>query len=92
MYYVYMLTNQHNTVLYIGVTNNIMRRLQEHRRGEGRAFTAQYKLTKVVYLETSESIMAAIEREKQLKHWSRTKKDALINAKNPQWKDLSLQW
>lgn len=87
-YCVYIMTNYHNTVLYTGVTNNIHRRLMEHRSGMGSAFTAKYHLTKLVYLETGSDINAAISREKQIKAGSRQKKIDLINSINPEWKDL----
>ena len=87
-YSVYILTNFHNTVLYTGVTNNIQRRVLEHRSGKGNPFTARYHLTKLVYLETGNDISAAIAREKQIKAGSRQKKIDLINSINPDWKDL----
>jgi putative endonuclease len=88
-YYVYILTNQNHTVLYIGVTNDLARRVAEHKAGVHEGFTKQYKVDKLVYFEDSPSIMAAIEREKQLKAGSRAKKLALINAANPYWKELA---
>ena len=87
-YYVYIMTNFHNTVLYTGVTNNIQRRVFEHRSGKGSSFTARYHLTKLVYFETSSDISAAISREKQIKAGSRQKKIDLINSINPEWNDL----
>lgn len=86
-YYVYLITNDWNTVLYIGVTNNLERRVHEHSNSQG-SFTSRYKLNKLVYFEETNDIKAAIEREKQLKSWSRKRKDALINSMNPEWKDL----
>jgi putative endonuclease len=88
-YYVYILTNQNHTVLYIGVTNDLVRRVAEHKAGIHEGFTKKYKLDKLVYFEESPSIMAAIEREKQLKAGSRVKKLALINAANPYWEELA---
>ena len=88
-YYVYILTNKRHTVLYTGVTNNLARRLQEHRDGVGRAFTKRYNVHKLVYAEPYDDIHLAIEREKQLKGGSRQKKQALIAAANPDWRDLS---
>ncbi|GAP39400.1 GIY-YIG nuclease family protein [Flexilinea flocculi] len=87
-YYVYIMTNSHNTVLYIGVTNNIQRRVIEHKSGKGSYFTSKYHLTKLVYFETSSDVYAAISREKQIKAGSRKKKIDLINSINPEWKDL----
>jgi len=89
IYYVYILTNQNHTVLYIGVTNDLARRVAEHKAGVHRGFTKQYKVDKLVYFEDSPSITATIEREKQLKAGSRAKKLALINASNPYWKELA---
>ena len=87
-YYVYILSNQHNTTLYVGVTNNVQRRVQQHRSGFGSAFEHKYKTYKLVYFETTNSILTAIEREKQLKAGSRVKKIQLVNSMNPEWKDL----
>jgi putative endonuclease len=88
-YYVYILSNQNHTVLYIGVTNDLGRRVAEHKAGVHEGFTKRYKANKLVYFEGSPSIMAAIEREKQLKAGSRAKKLALINASNPYWNELA---
>ncbi len=88
MYYVYIITNKYNTVLYIGVTNNIERRLYEHRNMLVEGFTSKYKLTKLVYFEETNDIKDAILREKQLKGWNRTKKNMLIEKLNPEWKEL----
>ena len=87
-YYVYIMTNKHNTVLYTGVTNNLLRRVQEHKQGIGSAFTRKYNVHKLVYFEAGDSIHAAIAREKQIKAGSRQKKIDLINSMNPEWKDL----
>ena len=89
MYYVYILTNRYNTVLYIGVTNNLLRRVYEHKQGMLDGFTKRYKLHKVVYYESFSQVKDAIAREKQLKHWHREWKENLIREQNPQWKDLS---
>jgi putative endonuclease len=88
-YYVYILTNQNHTVLYIGVTNDLARRVAEHKAGMHEGFTKKYKVDKLVYFENSPSVAAAIEREKQLKAGSRAKKLALINATNPYWNELA---
>jgi putative endonuclease len=87
-YYVYILANQYHTALYIGVTNELERRVAEHKSGINEGFTKKYSVNKLVYFETSPSITAAIEREKQLKGGSRAKKLALINEQNPTWQDL----
>ena len=87
-YYVYILTNKHNTVLYTGVTNDLHRRILEHRSGEGSKFTRRYNITKLVYFETTDDIQSAIAREKQIKAGSRQKKIDLIDSLNPEWKDL----
>ncbi len=88
MYYVYILTNWNNRVLYIGVTNNPERRLYEHRHQLADGFTKKYRVHKLVYYEYTSDVHAAIAREKQLKGWSRAKNDALITQRNPTWEDL----
>ncbi len=88
MPYVYMLTNEENTVLYTGVTNNLERRMREHRSGEFDGFTKKYHLHKLVYCEQWNNMNDAIHREKQLKGWRRSKKDALIAELNPKWEEL----
>ena len=87
-YFVYIMTNKYNTVLYTGVTNNLMRRVWEHKEGSGSIFTHRYRVTKLVYFESYENINLAIAREKQLKGGSRQKKIELINNLNPDWNDL----
>jgi putative endonuclease len=87
-YYVYIMTNAHNTVLYTGVTNNLQRRILEHRSGNGSTFTKKYNVTKLVFYENGDDINTAIFREKQIKAGSRKKKIDLINSINPEWKDL----
>ncbi len=87
-YYVYILTNTTHTTLYTGVTNNLPRRVYEHRNGLVEGFTKKYKLHKLVYYEVTEDINAAIAREKQIKGGSRQKKLDLVNRLNPEWKDL----
>ena len=87
-YYVYILTNKHNKVLYTGVTNNLQRRVYEHREKLIEGFTKKYNVDKVVYYEETESIEAAILREKQIKGGSRQKKLDLIVGMNPGWRDL----
>ena len=87
--FVYMLTNNHNTTLYIGVTNDLMRRVAEHKLHINQGFTSKYKTEKLVYYEKIEGFDIAIQREKQLKNWHRAWKEALINDFNPEWKDLT---
>ena len=88
-FWVYIMTNKHHTVLYIGVTDDLERRVSEHRIGEIAGFTASYRCKKLVYYEHSTEVLAAIAREKQLKRWSRSKKVALITTMNPHWRDLA---
>ena len=92
MYFVYMLTNWDDSVLYIGVTGNLQKRLYEHRMGLVEGFTKKYNVHKLVYFEHTNDVYSAISREKQLKKWSRQKKNSLVNTTNPQWRDLSEQW
>ena len=82
------MTNAHNTVLYTGVTNNLQRRVLEHRVGEGGAFTKKYNISKLVYFECGDDINTAIFREKQIKAGSRQKKIELVDSINPEWNDL----
>jgi len=89
MNYVYMLTNSKNSVLYIGVTNSLSRRLYEHQQDVVDGFAKQYPLHKLVYFEQYPCMVDAISREKQLKRWTRAKKNALIEQMNPAWEDLS---
>ena len=88
-YYVYILSNRSNNVVYVGVTNNLERRLYEHKNGLFDGFTKKYNVHKLVYYEYTTDIRSAIVREKQIKGWRRSKKNDLINSKNPKWKDLS---
>ena len=90
-YYVYILANRTKTI-YTGVTNNLLRRLFEHKHLMIKGFAYKYKLTKLVYYEIGSDIKAAISREKQIKGWLRKKKIALIESVNPGWKDLSKEW
>jgi putative endonuclease len=87
-YFVYIMTNFGNTTLYTGVTNDLYRRVAQHQKGEGGAFTKKYKLVKLVYFEMADDVHAALAREKQIKAGSRQKKIDLINSINPEWKDL----
>ena len=86
--YVYILTNVKRNVMYVGVTNNLEKRVAEHRDGQGGAFTRQYRVNTLVYAEEYQQIEEAIAREKQIKGWRRSKKDALVEATNPTWADL----
>ena len=86
--YVYFMTNASNSVLYIGVTNSLKRRINEHAMGVGSVFTHKYNCTKLVYFEVFPDIEQAIVREKQLKHFRRAWKDELVNGVNPGWRDL----
>jgi putative endonuclease len=86
--YVYILTNRNNSVLYIGVTSSLEKRLFEHRNHLRPGFTSKYRLHKLVYYEQFDHIEHAISREKQLKGKTRAKKDALINSLNPSWSEL----
>ncbi len=90
-YYVYILTNRTKTI-YTGVTNNLQRRIFEHKHLIIKGFTNKYKLTKLVYYEVGSGIKAAISREKQIKGWLRKKKIALIESVNPGWQDISKEW
>ena len=92
MYYVYILSNWSDSVLYIGVTSNLQRRLYEHKNHLVDGFTNQYNVEKLVYFEQTSNVYAALEREKQLKRWRREKKNALISQMNPKWIDLSATW
>ena len=87
-YYIYILSSNNNSTLYIGVTNDLERRVNEHRSGLIPGFTQKYHCHKLVYYEEFSDISQAIDREKQLKHWSRAKKDWLIDTMNPERKDL----
>ena len=88
-YYVYILSNQTNTVIYTGVTKDLIRRVYEHRhKMDVDSFTARYDVHKLVYFEETNDVYAAIERVKQIKSWKRVKKNKLIEKKNPQWVDL----
>ena len=88
-YYVYILTNAHRTVLYTGVTNDLVRRVYEHKHHLDReSFTARYNVEYLVYYEAVSNVEAAILREKQIKGWNRKHKNKLIESKNPSWADL----
>lgn len=87
-YYVYILSNWNNNVLYVGVTNDLARRVYEHKNHLVEGFTSKYNVTKIVYYEVTDDIKAAIAREKQLKNWNRSKKEKLIETVNKEWIEL----
>lgn len=91
-FYVYMMTNRWKNVLYTGVTNDLLRRGWEHRNKVHDGFTKMYNCDRLVYFEWYQDIRQAIERETQIKKWSRAKKDALVASMNPEWRDLSEDW
>ena len=86
--FVYIMTNRRNGILYTGVTNNLLRRCYEHRNGLIDGFTKRYGLKCLVYFEQHDDIRSAIQREKTIKHWSRSWKVRLIHGQNPDWQDL----
>ena len=88
-YYFYILTNRNKTVLYVGITNNLKRRITEHKEGiNKKSFTARYNCHMLVYFESFDSASTAIQREKQIKAGPRKQKEQLINRENPNWDDL----
>jgi putative endonuclease len=91
-YYVYLLTNWNNKVMYVGVTNNLEQRMYEHKQHLVKGFTERYKVHKLVHYEETKDVMIALEREKEIKKWRREKKNALVVWTNPNWKDLSQEW
>jgi putative endonuclease len=90
-YYVYILTNPSRT-LYTGITNNLRRRVEEHKQKLVPGFTAKYNIHRLVYFEVFEDVRNAIEREKRIKSWTRAKRVALVESKNPKWDDLTREW
>ena len=90
-YHVYILSS-HSRCIYVGVTNDLMRRLAQHKRGAMRGFTSRYHVTRLVYYERYADIITAISREKQLKRWPRLRKERLIERDNPAWHDLAAGW
>jgi putative endonuclease len=91
VYWVYILASRRNGTLYIGVTNDVVRRVQEHREGLVPGFTRRYRVTLLVYMELHHDINSAILREKRIKRWQRKWKLELIEEHNPQWRDLWLE-
>jgi putative endonuclease len=91
-YFVYLLTDKNRSALYIGMTNDVPMRLWQHRNPEKSSFTQHYHCMFLVHRERFGDVLHAIAREKQLKGWRRSKKNALIEAHNPRWEDLSADW
>ncbi|MCH7960353.1 MAG: GIY-YIG nuclease family protein [Candidatus Hydrogenedentes bacterium] len=91
-YFVYLLTNRNDKVMYVGMTNDLERRLYEHKNKTFEGFTKKYNVSKLVYFEETNDVWAAIAREREIKKWRREKKNSLVNADNPDWKDLSADW
>jgi putative endonuclease len=92
LYFVYIMSNSTRTVLYTGMTNNIERRVAEHKAHQRQGFSDTYNTTSLIYYETFETPQEAIAREKQIKNWSRVKKHVLIDKMNPVWEDLASSW
>src|SRR4051812_41748568 len=90
-YFVYIMSSQ-TRVLYVGVTNNLERRMQQHKEGVGSAFTTRYRVRRLVHYEETSDVHAALERERHLKGRTRARKIALIEFENPEWRDLSEGW
>ena len=88
-YYVYLLTNWNNKVMYVGITNNLERRIYEHKEKIVKGFTEKYNVNKLVYYEQTSDIVEALNREKEIKKWRRNKKNQLVENTNPAWRDLS---
>ena len=91
-YYVYILSNRNNRVIYVGMTNDLHKRLYQHRHKLAEGFSSKYNVNRLVYYEHSRDVNAAIAREKEIKKWRRVKKNKLIGKMNPDWKDLSDDW
>ena len=88
-YHVYVLTNWNNNVMYVGVTSDLERRVHEHKEKLVKGFTQKYNVNKLVYFEQTSDILAALNREKEIKKWRRPKKNRLVEKNNPSWRDLS---
>ena len=88
-YYVYLLTNWNNKVMYVGITNDLQRRIFEHKEKSVKGFTEKYNVHKLVYFEQTSDVEAALTREKEIKKWRREKKNRLVENANPSWMDLS---
>lgn len=89
-FYVYLLTNWNNKVMYVGVTNDLQRRLYEHKNKLVKGFTEKYNVDRLVYFEETDDVISALAREKEIKKWRREKKNNLVLSVNPEWKDLSV--
>lgn len=90
-FFTYIAACNSNTAIYIGVTGDLHKRMAEHRSGAGSCHTAKYRIRKLVYFETHETLPEAITRERKLKRWRRAWKDALVNENNPNWSDLVME-
>jgi putative endonuclease len=90
--FVYFMTNKNNTVIYVGVTSDLLKRVYQHKTKTYKGFTAKYNCDKLIYFEEFDDINLAITREKQIKSSNRKRKERLINAENPEWNDLSDGW
>ena len=88
-YFVYILTNWNNKVMYVGITNDLERRIYEHKEKLVKGFTEKYKVNKLVYYEQTSDVIGALSREKEIKKWRREKKNRLVVSNNPSWRDLS---
>ena len=88
-YYVYLLTNWNHRVMYLGVTNDLVRRIYEHKNKLVKGFTEKYNVNKLVYFEETGDVRSALTREREIKKWRREKKNALVISINPEWKDLA---
>ncbi len=91
-YTVYIITNWNDNVMYVGITNNLKRRMYEHKHKLAEGFTAKYDVNKLVYFEETPHVKSALEREKEIKKWRREKKNRLVQTMNPTWQDLSRLW
>ena len=91
-YYVYILTNWNNKVMYVGMTNDLRRRIYEHKNKIFEGFTKKYNVDKLVWYAATDDVMEAIKREKEIKRWRREKKNRLVETINSEWKDLSLEF
>lgn len=89
-YYIYIMTNEHNKVFYIGITNDLKRRVYEHKTGLIKGFTKSYNCNKLVWYDYTNDVNSAIKKEKQVKRWKREYKINIINAMNPTWDDLAI--
>ncbi|RPH99819.1 MAG: GIY-YIG nuclease family protein [Calditrichaeota bacterium] len=91
-FYVYILTNWNDQIMYVGMTNNLERRMYEHKNKLVNGFTKRYNMNKLVYYEHTTNVYEAIAREKEIKNWRREKKNKLVTTLNPDWNDLRLEW